>query len=358
MVTAVDALAADGRDVLTSGWPSDGLESLGACPICGSPARELLFSGLRDRIFRCAPGSWDLHACRDCGTGYLDPRPTSDTIHLAYQTYYTHKGNLSLPADQLRGRRWLERVLANGYKNWKFGTDLQPSSRLGVLVTLLVPSLRSLLDRQFRHLPTAKRNGRVLDIGFGDAGFLENARAMGWTVVGTDLDPKVVEDAKRRGFDARVGTLEGVEGPFDAITMCHVIEHLHDPVAVLRTCHSLLAPGGTIWLETPNLGASGLREFGPYWRGLEPPRHLVLFNRDSIARALEEAGFTEVRDLRQPSVVWGMYVDSTRIRNGEDPYAAAPVSRRLKLQIKAVTLLEWIWKRRREFLAVTARKVS
>src|SRR5215208_1105797 len=333
-------------------WPVDGIERLDACPVCGAPERTLWYRGLTDRIFNVAPGAWDLERCNSCGTGYLDPRPTLETIHIAYRDYHTHKEQERVPTSELRGLRWLQRVLANGYKNWKFGTDLQPSSRLGVLVAFLLPMQRAILDRQFRHLPRSLIGGRVLDVGFGDGGFLENARSMGWHVVGTDFDPEVVEKARRRGFDARLGTVDGVDGPFDVITMGHVIEHLHDPVAVLRACYRLLAPGGMLWLETPNAEAMGLRRFGANWRGLEPPRHLVLFNRASLARALHHVGFIQVRDLRQRSAVQGMYEMSARIRQGLDPYEPDPLSLRLKVSIVMVMLFEWLWKPRREFLAV------
>jgi 2-polyprenyl-3-methyl-5-hydroxy-6-metoxy-1,4-benzoquinol methylase len=279
-------------------------------------------------------------------------------MHLAYRDYYTHEEQVRLPAAELHGLRWLQRVLANGYKNWKFGTQLQPASILGVLVAYLMPEYRRIIDRQYRHLPRRIRGGRVLDIGFGDGGFLDNARAMGWRAVGTDFDPAVVENARRRGFDAHQGTVENVEGPFDVITMNHVIEHLHDPMAVLRDCHRLLAPGGMLWLETPSIDAAGLRRFGADWRGLEPPRHLVLFNRHSLARALRDTGFTDVRDLPQPSPVMGMYEMSSSIRKRNDPYANGGASMRLKLEIAAVKIYEKLWKPRREFLAVTARKSS
>ena len=47
---------------------------------------------------------------------------------------------------------------------------------------------------------------------------------------------------------------------FDAITLSHVIEHVHDPVEVIRACFNLLKSGGYIWLDTPNI-ASGFGSF-------------------------------------------------------------------------------------------------
>lgn len=335
-------------------WPDGGIEALGRCPVCESVDRSLEQQGLRDRTFFCAPGSWDLWSCKACGSAYLDPRPTEKTIHLAYRDYYTHEEQTRLRASELKGLRRLRRMLANGYKNWKFGTNLRPSSRLGVLTAFLMPGPRAILDRQFRHL-SARSPGRVLDVGLGDGGFLENARAMGWTAVGTDIDPQVVKNARARGLDARLGTVAEIDGPFDVITLSHVIEHLHDPVGVLRRCCRLLAPGGSIWIETPNIDALGFRRFGADWRGLEPPRHLVLFNRRSLGWALNHAGFAEIRDLPQPSPVSSIYEMSARIRMRQDPNISGSVPLALKLEIAIAKLAERLSKSRREFLAMTAQ---
>jgi len=336
-------------------WPSEDLESLTACPVCGSTVGVVLYDNLRDKVFYCAPGSWTLRSCGSCGIAYLNPRPTQDTIQHAYRVYYTHKkeneasGGLSFYSS-------LRRALANGYKNWKFGTRLEPALQLGVLAAHLLPVQRAIADRQFRHLPRVPEHGRVLDVGFGDDGFLENALSMGWTAVGTDLDVKVVESARERGLDVHVGTVQQVRGPFDAITMCHVIEHLHDPLAVLRRCYELLAPGGTLWIETPNINALGHMRFGSDWRGLEPPRHLVLFSRSSLAAVLRRVGFCDISSLRQPSSVYGMWLMSSQIREGLDRQREVHLRSKLRLELALFRLLEWLWPDRREFIAVTAKK--
>ena len=104
-----------------SDWPRDGLERVGHCPVCGAGESHVLHEGLTDRVFFCAPGTWTLHACESCTSAYLDPRPTPQTIGLAYQAYFTHAdapGYASLgPVSRFRRR------LANGYRNRKFGTN-------------------------------------------------------------------------------------------------------------------------------------------------------------------------------------------------------------------------------------------
>lgn len=344
------------RVVPAGDWPADSLERVAACPVCRSLERELLFEGLEDRIFFCAPGRWTMCRCLVCGSGYLDPRPTPDTIGLAYQQYYTHHECAPAPASELGLFRRVRRALANGYKNRRFGVNLAPASKLGVIAAPIIPGMRRLLDRQYRHLPAGKKGSRLLDVGFGGGSFLRNAAAMGWTSVGTDIDPLVVANARKAGLDVRQGTIDEVEGPFDAITISHVIEHVHDPVGVIRSCFDRLSPGGTLWIETPNIDALGLRRFGPDWRGLEPPRHLVLFSRNALKQALRETGFARVEDLPQPGVVSGLYTMSENIRRRCDPAAPLKLPLPIRVEIARASAVEYFDPGVREFLAVTATK--
>ncbi|MHB8570738.1 MAG: hypothetical protein ACYC97_11150, partial [Metallibacterium sp.] len=71
-------------------WPQADLEFVPHCPVCGCAERRLLYKGLTDRVFCVADGAWDLYRCAQCASGYLDPRPTPESIGRAYAGYYTH----------------------------------------------------------------------------------------------------------------------------------------------------------------------------------------------------------------------------------------------------------------------------
>lgn len=282
-------------------WPSDGLETVRNCPVCGDGRRELLYADLVDNVFRVAPGKWQLWKCGVCGSAYLDPRPTRDSIYAAYGTYYTHRKPESRDDyESLSPFRKLRRRLVNGYTNWRYSTQAQPATALGVAAAFAAPNFKRVLDRHYRHLPRRPESGgRVLDVGCGDGSFLLLARSCGWDVMGVDPDPKA--GSIRRGFPVRQGGIECLDGEsdlFDAITLSHVLEHVHDPVAVLCRCHALLKPRGQLWMETPNIDALGHTRYGRDWRGLEPPRHLVIFNRNSVETALRLADFNAVADRR------------------------------------------------------------
>ena len=120
---------------------------------------------------------------------------------------------------------------------------------------------------------------------------------MGRFAEGVDFDPAAVRNAKGKGLQVHLGKLETQEYPdnhFDAITMSHVIEHVHNPLQLLHECYRILKPGGRLVVATPNCESWGHKIFKRNWRGLEPPRHLYLFSMMSLNKAVDIAGFRVV----------------------------------------------------------------
>ncbi len=309
-------------------WPEDGLEPVPECPVCDATDRELLHAGLTDRLFGCAPGTWTLWRCSNCGSAYLDPRPTEETILLAYGDYFTHDDAVDRPDAPLRRVR---SSLANGYLNDRYGTRLRPASRLGPAVVKLFPLRRVKTDREVRHLVRPERGGTLLDVGCGNGDFLVQAQRAGWRALGIDPDPGAVASCRRAGLSASEGTIETVDlapGSLDAVTFAHVIEHLHQPRKALARAHELLRPGGHLWLATPNLSSAGHARFGPEWLGLDPPRHLVVFTRRALERAVVEAGF-EIDARPTASFTSWIYDRSARLAGNGHPSAAARLRTRL-----------------------------
>jgi SAM-dependent methyltransferase len=136
--------------------------------------------------------------------------------------------------------------------------------------------------------------GRLLDVGCGNGFFLELMRSAGWGIAGIEPDPKAAKLASERlGVHIRSEQLcdTGFEdGSFDAITMHHVVEHVHDPIGMMADSRRILKVGGHLVIATPNLSSAGHRWFKGDWRGLEPPRHLHIFSPKALAKAAEMSG--------------------------------------------------------------------
>jgi SAM-dependent methyltransferase len=305
-------------------WAETDLERVECCPACGAKARESLYGGLADPLFG-TPGEWALHRCGACRSAYLDPRPTAAAIGRAYSSYFTHE---QPEAEEPRGRvgrlrrRWL-----HGLLNSRYGYGLESASGWGGRLLRLVPRSAALTDRWVRHVRRGPGANRILDAGCGNGVYLLRMRAMGFDVRGIDVDAVAVDQAVRAGLDvsrATLADLDPAEEKFDAITLGHVIEHLPDPTAAMRQAHELLAPGGMLWIATPNVDAAAHGAFGRNWYAIDPPRHLVLFSREALRSVLANAGFARVEPLTPPPGAAGAFAPSAAIAQGLNPLEQTP----------------------------------
>jgi SAM-dependent methyltransferase len=133
----------------------------------------------------------------------------------------------------------------------------------------------------------------LLEIGCGAGNQLAALRQAGWDAHGVDFDPAAVATARGRGLQVDQGDVRDLHYPdasFDAVAMAHVIEHVANPVGLLTEIARLLKPGGRLVLITPNARSLGHLYFKRFWRGLEPPRHLVVFTPRALRRAVERGG--------------------------------------------------------------------
>jgi SAM-dependent methyltransferase len=184
---------------------------------------------------------------------------------------------------------------------------------------------------------------------------------LGWEVTGIDPDPKVAGQAA--GLRVQQGGLPDTgltSESFDEVTLSHVIEHTHDPVASLREVFRLLRPGGQVWIATPNVRSDGHRWFRANWIGLHPPAHLVLFNHTALWRALQLAGFEVPRLCAMRSQVGQDHL-SWRLSKGELPFSSAAVGLPTSLKFRrAMSDLCSVWtpSRREEIVVIARRPLS
>jgi SAM-dependent methyltransferase len=133
-------------------------------------------------------------------------------------------------------------------------------------------------------------DAKILDIGCGDGFHIELLRKFGkptWNIEGVDNDPRAVAGAQRRGIEIHLGSIEDLERnqeSYDLILMIMTIEHVSDPLDMLKVVAGLLKPGGRLVIVTDNTGSPDFRIFGNrHWGGYHFPRHLYLFNRRNLS---------------------------------------------------------------------------
>ena len=137
------------------------------------------------------------------------------------------------------------------------------------------------------------KNKTLMDFGCGAGGFLNKARHVAEDVFGIESENKTREYwSNVINIYPDFVSLRQDKTRFDIITAFHVLEHLHDPRAMLKNLASLLVEGGRIVVEVPSSEdiLLTLYDSEPFQRFTYWSQHLFLFNPDSLRRLCEQAG--------------------------------------------------------------------
>jgi SAM-dependent methyltransferase len=155
-----------------------------------------------------------------------------------------------------------------------------------------------------------RQTNRLLEVGFGAGALLQAAARAGWQTLGVEVSRTAVESAREQGFEVFCGELSEAAYPaghFDVVTASELLEHVPDPLPLLREIARILRPGGLFWATTPHAKGASSRLLGLEWKVISPPEHLHLFSRNGIKRLMLKAGFQVVHVDTQglnPVEVW------------------------------------------------------
>lgn len=269
------------------------IPSRGSCFLCGCRG-ILLYKALNDNLFG-ASGRWSFKRCSNekCGLIWIDPVPSKKILAEAYVDYYTHSNDNGNKSCFYR----ISSKIRDGYLQKKLGYRRGVGRRwYSILSPLayLYPAGPGKFESLAMYLRAPQSGAKLLEIGCGSGKLLLGMLKMGWNVEGIDTDPISVMTAQSRGLNVIRGELRAqyqLQEHFDAIYMGHVIEHLYEPLTLLQECERILKYNGRIVIVTPNTESWGSKHFQQSWRGLEPPRHLHLFNQDNFCKLTKKAGF-------------------------------------------------------------------
>jgi SAM-dependent methyltransferase len=278
---------------------------------------------------------------------WLDPMPLPEDLHKAYQSYYTHETRP--PSSGAIGR--LFAAAKRGYlaNRFGYGEGVSLLERLIGVLPWVYPGRPAELDFSVMWLrrpisdDSEQHAPRLLDVGAGSGWLVEQMSSLGWQAEGVDFDPRAVEQAHARQIKMHLGSLAEqnfAESSFDAVTMSHSIEHVPDPAGLLAQARRILRAGGRLSIATPNTRSRLRRKFCEHWFAFDPPRHLYLFNRDSLASALRKAGFERFRIFTSVRDASGVFLGSRAIRNyGRHDVSACPANAE-RIQGRACQLVE------------------
>ncbi len=153
------------------------------------------------------------------------------------------------------------------------------------------------------HLKRHGAGDRILEVGSAYGYFLEAAIDAGFTTTGVEICTDAVSECRKRGLDAHAGIVTPEflreRGPYDAIVMLDVIEHLPDPATTIAMLSASLKPGGLMTITTGNWSSALSTLTGSRWRLMTPPQHLYFYSRSTLTKLLANHGLKAV-SLRAP----------------------------------------------------------
>ncbi|MFQ5353449.1 MAG: class I SAM-dependent methyltransferase [Thermodesulfobacteriota bacterium] len=207
--------------------------------------------------------------CSTCGFVHIDPIPHDRDMEKMYmEEYFCEEKQASFEYAR-EDLEW-----------WNIAFD----ERLGFMESRLGPGQR-----------------RILDIGCGPGFFLERAAGRGWQCLGVEPSRTAAKYARGLGLEVKKGFFDGPafkeEGhAFEAVHISEVLEHVADPLSVLRESHDILEDNGIICAVVTNdynPVQKVLRDslgYSQYW--ISVPQRKNYFSIDSIKALMRKAGFT------------------------------------------------------------------
>lgn len=229
------------------------------CNICGNTESSLVVEVDGCQYVRC-PG---------CGAERMAKYPTPDEIKAFYESNY------------------MERKFNNLGHHLHFTPEYR--STYFAEKNLTFSDLRMDLN--------AYSGKKLLDVGCANGQFIEYTNRFGINGEGIDISEEMVAAAKTNGLNCRVQDLFTLDGKYDIVTYWDVVEHVLNPIDMLKKTYSLLNNGGEVVIQTPSTGMIS-ELFGDKWLYYLPVQHIHLFSQETLFKLLSNTGFAVVSWVR------------------------------------------------------------
>jgi 2-polyprenyl-3-methyl-5-hydroxy-6-metoxy-1,4-benzoquinol methylase len=230
-----------------------------SCPVCKN---ELIQAQLQAKDHTVSQKEFSIWHCNSCTARFTQDAPEQDAIGAFYASdnYISH-------SDTKKG------IINSLYHLVRKRT---------------LASKRRLLINE-----VGMMKGEVLDIGCGTGAFLQTMKEAGWAISG--LEP----DATARNKAAELYDIHPQEpgklfelkrATYHAITMWHVLEHVHELHAYIKQIGALLTPNGKLFIAVPNYTSKDADIYKEHWAAWDVPRHLYHFSPMSMEKLLSIHG--------------------------------------------------------------------
>ena len=263
-----------------------------SCPVCGSSSINLVLSA---KDYTVSGKTFDIWQCNDCTLRFTQDVPSENSI-------------------------------GNYYKSENYISHTNTSKGL---VNQLYQLIRKRTLKQKRKLvckTTEKKQGQLLDVGSGTGAFVNEMKQNQWNVTGLEPDADARAVAQQTFHCDLKDTTELFHlspNSCDAITLWHVLEHVHDLKNYIQQFKNLLKPGGSLIIAVPNYTSHDASVYKEYWAAYDVPRHLYHFSPASMKTLMEENGMNLIE--HKPMWFDSFYVSllSSQYKNGKTNWLGA-----------------------------------
>ena len=217
----------------------------------------------------------DVIACEACGFRHVLPLPTREQQRAAYDEAYYRDEKPTYVARSREDAEW---------------SRLAWDDRLSLFEDLLSAE--------------ATRPYAVLDIGCGPGWFLKAAADRGWKAQGIEPSRQASEHARSLGLNVTTALFDEMSAAAlpcaDVVHLNNMLEHVADPIGLLKLAIGRAWPSGLICVGVPN-DYNALQEAvrangtAPWW--LAPPHHLNYFDFASLEKLLRRLGLDVIETL-------------------------------------------------------------
>jgi SAM-dependent methyltransferase len=257
------------------------------CPVCKQNRLEKVLIISDHSVSKEAFAVWE---CADCSLRFTQDVPDQASIgrYYASDAYISHTDT----------RKGLISVLYH----WVRSFTLVSKLRLVIRVT-------------------RRKTGNLLDIGAGTGAFLHTMKKAGWLVTGLEPDAgaRKIAKAKHQLVLLESDALFKLDSAkYDAITLWHVLEHVHSLDEYLDTISKLLKQEGKLIVAVPNYSSGDAAHYQTYWAAYDVPRHLYHFSPKSMRILMQAHGLevVETRPMWFDSFYVSMLSESYRPQGG------------------------------------------
>lgn len=221
------------------------------CPVCKSTAIAFVLNAIDNTVSKQQFEIWE---CKNCKLRFTQNVPDENNIDNYYKA---------------------EEYISHTNTNKGFVNKAYHFVR-----SITLNSKKKLVERY-----TGKRNGNLLDIGAGTGAFASTMKKNGWCVTALEPDETARTNAKK-DFNIDLLPSENLFGlekeSFDAITLWHVLEHVHQLHNYIDQFFSLLKKDGCLIIAVPNYTSFDATEYTEGWAAYDVPRHLYHFSPKSM----------------------------------------------------------------------------